>query len=274
VIDAVVLIVIVALAFDFLNGFHDAANAIATVVSTRVLSPLQALPWAAFFSSVAAFGFGLNVATMVGRVSSKPALSISGASSQASSARSVGSDHVVCGASDEFVPRADRRVRWPAPAKAGFESLIASGLTKIIVFMVLSPLLGLGIGFEMMLATAWVFRRVTPGRVDGLFRRLQLVSAAPYSLGHGTNDAQKTMGIIAILLFSTGRRLLPDMAVMLDATRLLRGSQSQETMRERRTSGWRFSTQIRIGSPTRPGSSQWASGGSERHSGRCGPLST
>ena len=184
-----------------------------------------------FFNVVAAFGFGVNVATTVG----KGVVEASVVDQQLIFAGLVGaivwdlitwyaglptsSSHALIGG-----------FAGAALAKAGLSALIASELTKIIVFMVLSPLLGFGIGFGMMLATAWVFRRVTPGRVDRLFRRLRLVSAACYSLGHGTNDAQKTMGIIAILLFSTGRQLLPDMAVMLDATRVLRGSQSQETM--------------------------------------------
>ena len=201
----VVFIVVVALVFDFINGFHDAANSIATVVSTRVLTPLQAVVWAAFFNFVAAFGFGVGVA------------------------RTVGKGVVEANVVDQWVILAGLAgaiawdlVTWywglptssshaliggfagAAVVKAGFGSLIAAGLIKIGVFMVLAPLIGLTVGFAMMLATVWTFRRATPGRVDWLFRRLQLVSAAAYSLGHGTNDAQKTMGIIAVLLFSTG----------------------------------------------------------------------
>jgi inorganic phosphate transporter, PiT family len=205
VLTLVVFIVFVALVFDFINGFHDAANSIATVVSTRVLTPLQAVVWAAFFNFVAAFGFGVSVA------------------------RTVGKGVVEADVVDQWVILAGLAgaiawdlVTWywglptssshaliggfagAAVAKAGVGSLIAAGLIKIAVFMILAPLLGLVIGFFMMLSTVWTFRRATPGRVDWLFRRMQLLSAAAYSLGHGTNDAQKTMGIIAVLLFSTG----------------------------------------------------------------------
>ena len=204
-LTAVVFIVFVALVFDFINGFHDAANSIATVVSTRVLTPLQAVVWAAFFNFVAAFGFGVSVATTVGK--------------------GVVQTNVV----DEWVILAGLigAIAWDlitwhrglptssshaliggfagaAVVKAGFGSLVASGLIKIGVFMVVAPLAGLVVGFAMMLATLWIFKSETPGRVDRFFRRGQLVSAAAYSLGHGTNDAQKTMGIIAVLLFTTG----------------------------------------------------------------------
>ncbi|HXD99924.1 MAG TPA: inorganic phosphate transporter [Candidatus Acidoferrum sp.] len=204
-LSIVVFIVLVALVFDFINGFHDAANSIATVVSTRVLTPLQAVVWAAFFNFVAAFGFGVHVATTVGK-------------------GVVHSDVV-----DQWVILAGLigAIAWDlvtwwwglptssshaliggfagaAVVKAGFGSLVASGLVKIGVFMVLAPLIGFVVGFLMMLLTFWVFRNATPGRVDRIFRRGQLLSAAAYSLGHGTNDAQKTMGIIAVLLFSTG----------------------------------------------------------------------
>ena len=204
-LTAVVFIIFVALVFDFINGFHDAANSIATVVSTRVLTPLQAVVWAAFFNFVAAFGFGVSVATTVGK--------------------GVVQTNVV----DEWVILAGLigAIAWDlitwhrglptssshaliggfagaAVVKAGFGSLVASGLIKIGVFMVVAPLAGLVVGFTMMLLTLWTFKSETPGRVDRFFRRGQLVSAAAYSLGHGTNDAQKTMGIIAVLLFTTG----------------------------------------------------------------------
>jgi PiT family inorganic phosphate transporter len=205
VLTLVVFIVFVALVFDFINGFHDAANSIATVVSTRVLTPLQAVVWAAFFNFVAAFGFGVSVARTVG----KGVVESNVVDQWLILASLVGaivwdvitwywglptsSSHALIGG-----------FAGAAVAKAGLGSLIASGLIKIGVFMVLAPLIGLTVGFGMMLATVWTFRKATPGRVDWLFRRLQLVSAAAYSLGHGTNDAQKTMGIIAVLLFSTG----------------------------------------------------------------------
>ena len=198
-------IVVVALIFDFINGFHDAANSIATVVSTRVLTPLQAVVWAAFFNFVAAFGFGVQVAKTVG----KGVVEASVVDQWVILAGLVGaiawdlitwywglptsSSHALIGG-----------FAGAAVAKAGFASLIAAGLIKIGAFMVLAPLIGLTVGFALMLATVWIFKDATPGRVDWLFRRLQLVSAAAYSLGHGTNDAQKTMGIIAVLLFSAG----------------------------------------------------------------------
>jgi PiT family inorganic phosphate transporter len=205
VLSIVVFIVFVALVFDFINGFHDAANSIATVVSTRVLTPLQAVVWAAFFNFVAAFGFGVHVANMVGK--------------GVVDARVVDQWVILAGLTGAI---AWDLVTWwwglptssshaliggfagAAVAKAGVGSLVASGLVKIGVFMVLAPLIGFVVGFAMMLLTIWVFHRQTPGRVDRIFRRGQLLSAAAYSLGHGTNDAQKTMGIIAVLLFATG----------------------------------------------------------------------
>ncbi len=204
-LTTVVLIILVALIFDFINGFHDAANSIATVVSTRVLTPLQAVVWAAFFNFVAAFGFGVQVATTVG----KGVVEASVVDQWVILAGLMGailwdlitwywglptsSSHALIGG-----------FAGAAVVKAGFASLLVAGLIKIGVFMVLAPLIGLALGFGLMLATVWTFRRAAPGRVDKLFRHLQLLSAAGYSLGHGTNDAQKTMGIIAVLLFTTG----------------------------------------------------------------------
>ena len=204
-LSLVVFIVFVALVFDFINGFHDAANSIATVVSTRVLTPLQAVVWAAFFNFVAAFGFGVHVATTVGKGVVHPDV----VDQWVILAGLVGaiawdlltwwwglptsSSHALIGG-----------FAGAAVAKAGLGSLVPAGLIKIGVFMVLAPLIGFAVGFTMMLLTIWVFRRATPGRVDRTFRRGQLLSAAAYSLGHGTNDAQKTMGIVAVLLFSTG----------------------------------------------------------------------
>jgi inorganic phosphate transporter, PiT family len=201
----IVFIVLVALVFDFINGFHDAANSIATVVSTRVLTPLQAVVWAAFFNFVAAFGFGVNVARTVGKGVVDASIvdqwvilsSLVGAIAWNLVTWYWGlptsSSHALIGG-----------LAGAAVVKAGLGSLVVPGLVKIGVFMVLAPLLGFVLGSAMMLLTVWTFRRATPGRVDWLFRRAQLVSAAAYSLGHGTNDAQKTMGIIAVLLFSTG----------------------------------------------------------------------
>jgi PiT family inorganic phosphate transporter len=201
----VVVIVIVALIFDFINGFHDAANSIATVVSTRVLTPLQAVVWAAFFNFVAAFGFGVQVATTVGKGVVQPAV--------------VDQWVILAGLAGAIVwdlitwywglPTSSSHAliggfAGAAVVKAGFGSLVAAGLVKIGVFMILAPLIGLAVGFMLMVLTLNVFQHSTPGRVDKIFRRGQLLSAAAYSLGHGTNDAQKTMGIIAVLLFTTG----------------------------------------------------------------------
>ncbi len=201
----VAFIIAVALVFDYLNGFHDAANSIATVVSTRVLTPMQAVAWAAFFNFVAAFGFGVQVAKTVGKGVVQPAVVdqwvILGALTGAIAWNLItwyygipsSSSHALIGG-----------FAGAAVAKAGWGALIPSGLLKITVFIVLAPVIGMILGFALMVATLWIFRGVRPSRVDALFRRLQLVSAAFYSLGHGTNDAQKTMGIIAILLFSGG----------------------------------------------------------------------
>src|SRR5262245_56584064 len=205
VLTLVVFIVVAALVFDFINGFHDAANSIATVVSTRVLTPLQAVVWAAFFNFVAAFGFGVQVATTVGKGVVVPAVvdqwvilaGLAGAIAWDLITWYWGlptsSSHALIGG-----------FAGAAVMKAGFGSLVAAGLIKIGVFMILAPLIGLGVGFALMVLTINVFKNETPGRVDKIFRRGQLRSAAAYSLGHGTNDAQKTMGIIAVLLFSTG----------------------------------------------------------------------
>ena len=204
-LTAVVFIIFVALVFDFINGFHDAANSIATVVSTRVLTPLQAVVWAAFFNFVAAFGFGVHVATTVG----KGVVETSVVDQWVILAGLLGaivwnlitwywglpssSSHALIGG-----------FAGAGVVKAGVGALVVGGLVKIGVFMVLAPLIGLAVGFAMMTLTLLTFRKETPGRVDRIFRRGQLLSAAAYSVGHGTNDAQKTMGIIAVLLFTTG----------------------------------------------------------------------
>ena len=200
-----VFIIAVALVFDFINGFHDAANSIATVVSTRVLSPRQAVIWAAFFNFVAAFGFGVSVARTIGKGIVRPesvdALVILAALIGAIAWNLItwyggipsSSSHALIGG-----------LSGAAVAHAGLGSLVPAGLLKTALFIVLSPLLGMTLGFFLMVGVMWAFRHTSPSRVDRLFRRLQLVSAAFYSLGHGTNDAQKTMGIIAGLLFATG----------------------------------------------------------------------
>jgi inorganic phosphate transporter, PiT family len=201
-----IAIILVALTFDFLNGFHDAANSIATVVSTRVLSPRTAVLWAAFFNFVAAFVLGTRVASTIGRgmidlgvVNNEVVLSgLTGAIAWNLITwyygLPVSSSHALIGG-----------YAGAAIAKAGLGAIIPSGWTKTLAFIVISPLMGLILGFFLMVAVAWTFRRWSPFRLDRLFRRLQLVSAALYSLGHGGNDAQKTMGIITGILVATGQ---------------------------------------------------------------------
>ncbi len=201
----VVIVVLAALAFDYINGFHDAANSIATVVSTRVLSPGQAVIWAAFFNFAAAFIFGTAVAKTVG----SGMIDIKVVTSSVILAGLIGaivwdlitwlyglptsSSHALIGA-----------YAGAAIAKAGQAALIPSGWTKTLIFIVLAPLIGFALGFLIMVAIMWIMRPIAPSRVDRYFRKLQLVSAALYSLGHGANDAQKTMGIIAGALFAAG----------------------------------------------------------------------
>jgi PiT family inorganic phosphate transporter len=191
--------------FDFLNGFHDAANSVATVVSTGTLSPNVAVAWAAFFNFVAAFGFGVKVATTIGKGVVQPDVVdrwvVLGGLAGAIVwnlvtwwlGLPVSSSHALIGG-----------LAGAAVVKGGFGVLIPMGLGKILLFIVISPLIGLVIGFLMMVLLLRLHQDSLPAIVDRRFRRLQLVSAAFYSLGHGTNDAQKTMGIIAILLFSSG----------------------------------------------------------------------
>ncbi len=204
-LGVVVFLVVLALAFDFMNGFHDAANAIATIVSTRVLRPQSAVLLAAFFNVVAIFVFQLKVATTVGKGTIDPAIIdhyvVFGALVGAIAWNVItwyygipsSSSHALIGG-----------LVGAALAKAGPGSLIASGLIKAVVFILVSPLLGMLLGSLMMLAVSWVCRRATPRGMDKWFRRLQLVSASLYSLGHGGNDAQKTMGIIWMLLIAAG----------------------------------------------------------------------
>jgi PiT family inorganic phosphate transporter len=207
--DATLLIVVglilVALVFDYINGFHDAANSIATVVSTRVLTPGKAVIWAAFFNFVAAFTFGTAVAKTVGA----GLVDIEVVSFAVIFSGLIGaivwdlvtwyyglptsSSHALIGG-----------YAGAAVAKAGWVAIEPSGWTKTLVFIVLAPLIGAVLGFIIMVAVQWIFQREAPGRVDRWFRRLQLLSAAAYSLGHGGNDAQKTMGIIAGALFAGG----------------------------------------------------------------------
>ena len=201
----VVLLVVVALLFDFMNGFHDAANSIATVVSTRVLKPYQAVIMAAFFNFLAVFIFHLSVATTVGK----------GIVDQG-----IIDHYVVFGALTGAI--AWNLITWyygipsssshaliggivgAGVAKAGFWALIPSGILKTVAFIFISPLIGFLLGGVLLVMISWIFVRSTPSRVDRLFRRLQLFSSSMYSLGHGGNDAQKTIGIIWMLLVAAG----------------------------------------------------------------------
>jgi PiT family inorganic phosphate transporter len=198
-------IILVALIFDFVNGFHDAANSIATVVSTRVLSPRWAVLWAAFFNYVAFLFFGVHVANTIGKGIVNPA-SIDPAVVTAALAGAIAWDLITWwyGIPSSSSHALIGGLAGAGVAKAGTSVLDTAGLTKIAVSIVLSPLVGLALAFVFMTGVFWLFRRSTPARVDGWFRRGQLLSAALYSLGHGGNDAQKTMGIITVLLFTTG----------------------------------------------------------------------
>ncbi|MBA2963869.1 MULTISPECIES: inorganic phosphate transporter [Ramlibacter] len=201
----VIMLVALALAFDFMNGFHDAANSIATVVSTGVLKPTQAVLFAAFFNIVAIFIFHLSVAATIGKGIVEPG---------------VVDTHIVFGALVGATAWNLLTWWWGIPsssshaliggivgaviAKSGAGSLIGAGVWKTVLFIFVSPLLGFLLGSLMMVAVSHIFRRATPSRIDRWFRRLQLVSAGAYSLGHGGNDAQKTIGIIWLLLIASG----------------------------------------------------------------------
>ncbi|RZI65063.1 inorganic phosphate transporter [Variovorax guangxiensis] len=201
----VALLVLLAIAFDFMNGFHDAANSIATVVSTGVLKPGQAVVFAAFFNLIAIFVFHLSVAATVGKGIVQPGIVdvhvVFGALIGAITWNLVtwyygipsSSSHALIGG-----------IVGAVMAKAGAGALVASGIWKTVAFIFVSPVLGFVLGSAMMVVVAWVCRRATPSRIDRWFRRLQLVSAGAYSLGHGGNDAQKTIGIIWMLLIATG----------------------------------------------------------------------
>ena len=207
------MLVVLALLFDFMNGFHDAANSIATVVSTGVLKPGQAILFAAFFNVIAIFVFKLSVAATVGKGIVQPG---------------VVDTHVVFGALLGAItwnvitwyygiPSSSSHaliggIVGAVIAKSGAGALVSTGILKTVVFIFVSPILGFVLGSMMMVIVAWIFRRSRPSKVDKWFRRLQLVSAGAYSLGHGGNDAQKTIGIIWMLLMATGYTAASDSA--------------------------------------------------------------
>jgi PiT family inorganic phosphate transporter len=201
VLALVILIIAVALVFDFINGFHDAANSVATIVATRVLTPFQAVLWAAFFNFASAFLFGTGVASTVGKGFVNPThvtLEVIMAGLIGAIAWDLitwwfglptSSSHALIGG-----------YAGAAVAHAGFRGLIVGAWPNTLILIVVAPLLGLVLAYVMMIAIYWLFRNSTPSKMDFYFRKLQLVSAALYSLGHGTNDAQKTMGIITAVL--------------------------------------------------------------------------
>ena len=208
-----VFTVLTALLFDFLNGFHDAANSIATVVSTRVLSPRLAVAWAAAFNFLAAFLLGTAVAKTIG----KGMIQLDIVTQYVVLAGLIGaivwdvltwllglptsSSHALIGGyAGAAMARAAILHGWHSAPHV----IIASGWTMTLIFIVLAPFMGFAIGFGMMVAVSWIFQRRSPRQVDSLFRNLQLLSAASYSLGHGGNDAQKTMGIVAGALYTAG----------------------------------------------------------------------
>ncbi|MDP2639140.1 MAG: inorganic phosphate transporter [Betaproteobacteria bacterium] len=227
--EILVFLVALALVFDFLNGFHDAANSIATIVSTRVLRPQWAVLWAAFFNFVAFLFFGLLVAATVGKGIIDPAVVdhyvVFGALIGAISWNLItwyfgipsSSSHALIGG-----------LAGAAVAKGGVGSLVAAGFLKTTAAIVLSPLFGMVLGSALMIAVSWMFAGTAPRRVDRWFRRLQFVSASLYSLGHGGNDAQKTMGIIWMLLIaaqvSGPKDPLPFWVVMLCQTAMALGT--------------------------------------------------
>ena len=202
----ILFIILAALAFDFINGFHDAANSIATVVSTRVLRPQWAVVWAAAFNVLAVLFFGLHVATTIGKgvvIPSSVTVPVITAGLVGAIAWDLitwywgipmSSSHALVGG-----------FAGAALCHGGLRVLVLGGLAKIGIFIFLAPLLGMAVGYLFMMITYWVFRKSSPSRVGGLFRKLQLFSAAAYSLGHGGNDAQKTMGIILVVLIASGR---------------------------------------------------------------------
>ncbi len=205
-LSLIITTIAIALLFDFLNGMNDAANSIATIVSTKVLPPLLAVLWAALFNFAAVFFFGVHVATTIGKGIVDPSIineyiilggllgSVVWVYTCTHFGFPISVSHALIGG-----------LIGPSLLAGGPDVIITSGLNKVLIFIVLSPLLGLLLGYLMMVLTLFIFRRTSPRRVNRLFRGMQLLSSAVFSLGHGSNDAQKTMGIITVLLFSTGK---------------------------------------------------------------------
>jgi len=209
----VIVIIAVALIFDFINGFHDAANSVATIVATRVLTPLQAVIWAAFFNFVSAFSFGTGVAKTVGA----GMVDLRSVTMYVILAGLIGaivwdlltwwwglptsSSHALFGG---YAGAAMARAAFERGLHSSTDVLVWAGWIKTLIFMVVAPLIGLAAAYMLMIAVYWLFRDSSPRKMDVYFRRLQLVSAAAYSYSHGTNDAQKTMGIITGVLVTTG----------------------------------------------------------------------
>jgi PiT family inorganic phosphate transporter len=204
-LSIIIITIVIALLFDFLNGMNDAANSIATVVSTKVLSPVVAVIWAAFFNFIAFLLFGVHVANTIGKGIVDPSIvneyiilsallgSVVWVYTCTYLGMPISVSHALIGG-----------LIGPALVAGGTGVLIPAGLTKVLLFIFLSPLIGMVLSFLLMIVTLHTARNRSPRKVDGVFRILQLFSSAVFSLGHGTNDAQKTMGIIAVLLFSTG----------------------------------------------------------------------
>lgn len=204
-ITLVIVIILLALLFDFYNGMNDAANSIATIVSTRVLTPKLAVLWAALFNFLAAFFFGVKVASTMGKGIINPSIVdsyliliavISGIFCTATATHlglPISVSHSLIGG-----------LIGSAFAKAGFKYIIFKGIFKILIFIVLAPIIGFFFGIFLIILATWIVKDFPPSKVDKYFRIFQLFSAASYSLGHGTNDAQKTMGIIAILMYANG----------------------------------------------------------------------
>jgi len=200
-----ILIISLALIFDFYNGMNDAANSIATVVSTRVLTPIQAVIWAAFFNFIAAFMFGVSVATTIG----KGIVDVNIVDNFVIFSGLIGAIILTATATHFGLPISVSHsiiggYGGAGLAKAGFDAIIISGYTKVIVFIFLAPILGFIFALLFSTATLWIVRYKSPYKVDMYFRKFQLISAALFSLSHGSNDAQKTIGIITVVLFTNG----------------------------------------------------------------------